>query len=92
MAVFAVYIIECSDGSLYTGIANDIDKRLKEHSNGTGSKYVKSRLPIKGVHWCTHSVYTRSEASKLEAKIKKLSRQQKLKFCRDNIDKLNIFI
>lgn len=71
-----VYMLECSDKTIYTGISNNVSKRLLTHNNGKGAKYTKTRLPviIKGVWECKD----RSEASKLEYKYKQLSRQQKL--------------
>jgi len=70
------YILECSDGALYTGITNDLEMRIKTHNLGKGAKYTKTRLPVK-LKWCK-TVENRSEASKLEYKIKKLNRSQKL--------------
>ena len=70
------YIIECSDGTLYTGITNDLEMRIRTHNLGKGAKYTKNRLPVK-LKW-SEVVENRSEASKLEYKIKKLSRSQKL--------------
>ena len=46
-----VYILECQDGSFYTGITNNISKRMKVHNKGNGSKYVRSRLPFKLVYF-----------------------------------------
>jgi putative endonuclease len=69
-------MLECSDSTIYTGITNDLERRIKVHNSGKGSKYVKTRLPVKLV-WNTESE-NRSEASKLEIKIKKLSRVQKI--------------
>jgi len=76
-----VYIVECNDGSLYTGITNDIDKRIKKHNSGKGAKYTKTRLPVKLK--IKFEANDRSEASKLEYKIKQLSRQEKLKLIED---------
>ena len=70
------YILECSDGTLYTGITTDIDKRVSTHNKGKGAKYTKTRLPVV-LKW-SKIVENRSEASKLEYKIKKLNRSQKL--------------
>jgi putative endonuclease len=70
------YILECSDGTLYTGITNDLEMRIKTHNLGKGAKYTKARLPVK-LKW-SKIVENRSEASKLEYKIKKLNRSQKL--------------
>lgn len=70
------YILECSDGTLYTGITNDLEMRIRTHNIGKGAKYTRNRLPVK-LKW-SEVVENRSEASKLEYKIKKLSRSQKL--------------
>jgi predicted GIY-YIG superfamily endonuclease len=70
-----VYLLHCSDGSLYTGITNDLPKRLKAHAAGKASKYTRSRLPVKLAH--SEPQRSRSAALKREAAIKKLSRRQK---------------
>lgn len=70
------YIVECSDGSYYTGYTTDINRRLSEHNNGIGSKYTRSRLPVKLRYY--HSYPTKSDAMKEEWRIKhKLSRYEK---------------
>lgn len=70
-----VYILKCNDGTLYTGITNNLDKRVSSHNKGTGAKYTKTRLPVEVVY---HEEATdRSEASKREHQIKKLSRLAK---------------
>ncbi len=76
MAYF-VYILECADATLYTGITTDLARRLAEHKNGTGAKYTKSH----GAKMILYSERkkTRSSASKREAAIKKLSRSEKIK-------------
>jgi predicted GIY-YIG superfamily endonuclease len=74
--MWLVYILELADGSYYTGITNNLEKRLKIHASGKGSKYVKARLPIKSVIY-TEEVENRSIASKREIEIKKLSHEQK---------------
>ena len=72
-----VYIVECADGSLYTGISTDVDRRLLEHNYSLkAAKYTRSRRPVKLV-W-SKEVANRSEASKEEYKIKRLSRKKKL--------------
>lgn len=73
---WAVYIVECSDGTLYTGISNDVNKRILTHNKGKGAKYTKTRLPVtlEYVKPCED----RSEASKEEYRIKKLTRKQKI--------------
>lgn len=73
-----VYLIRCGDGSLYTGIATDVDRRFAEHeSQGPkGAKYTRGKLPLEIVY--RREVGTRSEACKEELRIKSLSRRQKL--------------
>jgi len=77
MANWFVYILKCKDKSLYTGITNNIQKRLIDHKAGKGSKYVRSRKAVRIVHSEKYS--TKSKALKREAEIKRLTRQQKLK-------------
>jgi putative endonuclease len=74
---YSVYILECSDLTLYTGIAKDLQKRLVEHnSSDRGAKYTKNRRPVKLLY--SETAKDRSSASKREYAIKKLSRQEKL--------------
>ncbi|MCE4957932.1 GIY-YIG nuclease family protein [Macrococcoides caseolyticum] len=72
-----IYILECNDGTLYTGYTNDLDKRLEKHNAGKGAKYTRMRLPVRRVY---EEVYeTKREAMQREYALKKLSRQQKIK-------------
>ena len=71
-----VYILKCFDDSLYTGITNNLEKRIATHNAGKGAKYTKGRLPVTLIK--KFEVESKSEALKLEIKIKKLSREQKL--------------
>lgn len=74
---YFVYILECSDKSLYTGITTNIEKRLEEHNNSPkGAKYTKARRPVKLVY--SEPSEDRSSASKREYAIKKLTRVKKL--------------
>ena len=74
---YFVYILECSDGSLYTGITTDINKRVAEHNTKeTGAKYTKARRPVKLLY--EEPSDNRSSASKREYAIKKLTRLKKL--------------
>ncbi len=73
--VWTVYILRCADGSFYTGVTNDMAKRLVAHANGSGAKYTRGRGPLAVVFTETHA--TRSEAQKRETAIKKLSRLKK---------------
>ncbi len=69
------YILECSDGTYYTGWTNQIEKRVKDHNAGKGAKYTKSRLPVKLVY--LEESTTKEEAMRREYAIKQLSRQEK---------------
>jgi putative endonuclease len=71
-----VYILECSDSSLYTGITNDMERRLEEHGTGKGAKYTKHRRPLRVRY--TEYRGTKSAALKREAAIKSLDRLGKL--------------
>lgn len=76
MKGYFVYILECADGTLYTGWTNDLDKRVGTHNEGKGAKYTRSRLPVR---LCYHEkLASKSEAMRREAEIKKLSRKEKL--------------
>ena len=70
-----VYILQCADGTFYTGWTSDLERRFKQHSSGNGSKYVRSRLPVQLVY---SKKYPTSQARKQEVKIKRLTRSQKL--------------
>jgi putative endonuclease len=70
-----VYILRCSDGSLYTGITDDLPKRLKAHTAGRASKYTRSRLPVRLVF--SEPQRSKSAALKREAAIKRLRRAGK---------------
>ena len=75
-----VYVLRCRDGSLYTGITNDLERRLASHRAGTGSAYVRARLPIRVVF--REPQPDRSMALRREAAIKKLTRRDKLALLR----------
>ena len=77
-----VYILECSDGTLYTGITTDVNKRILTHNKGKGAKYTKTRLPV---HLkALFEVEDRSSASKEEYRIKQLTRAQKIELINKN--------
>ena len=70
-----VYIVKCSDGTLYTGYTTDIEKRIDAHNLGKGAKYTRSRRPVELVY---HEEYdSKEEAMSREWHIKRLSRIQK---------------
>jgi putative endonuclease len=68
-------MLECSDRSFYTGITNDVKKRIETHNTGKGAKYTRSRLPVKLIYQEKHS--SKSSAMKREIEIKKYSRLKK---------------
>lgn len=71
-----VYMLQCKDGSLYTGYTDDVQRRLAVHSAGKGAKYTRSRLPVELVY--QEELPDKSAALRREAAIKKLTRRQKL--------------
>jgi len=71
------YILECSDGTFYTGWTTDPERRVKQHNKGIGAKYTSTRRPVKLVYLEPHS--TRTDAMKRELAIKKMKRAQKIK-------------
>jgi putative endonuclease len=73
-----VYIVECSDKTLYTGITTDIERRIKQHNKGKGAKYTRGRGPVALVK--SFERLTKGEALKLEYQIKQLSREEKLNY------------
>ena len=71
-----LYILQCKDKSLYTGISTNVERRIKEHSNGKGSRALRGKPPLKLVY--QESYRSRSSALKREAEIKKWPRKKKL--------------
>ncbi|MBN2144382.1 MAG: GIY-YIG nuclease family protein [Candidatus Aureabacteria bacterium] len=74
-----IYILSCSDGTLYTGITNSLEKRLKAHNQGKGSRYTRCRHPVTLVY--QEECRNKSQALKREIRIKRLSRKEKLALC-----------
>ena len=79
MSDWTVYILQCAAGTLYTGITNDLEKRLAAHNSGAGAKYTRGRVPVKLAY--KETCKTKGAALKREAEIKKMAR----------IDKLHLF-
>lgn len=77
------YILKCSDGTLYCGWTNDLEKRLSCHNSGKGAKYTRSRLPVTLVYF--ESFETSVEAQKREYQIKHLTRKEKLELINKNM-------
>jgi putative endonuclease len=72
---YCVYILRCSDGTLYTGKANDLDARIQTHNAGKGAKYTRSRLPVDLVY--AEEYPSHREAAQRECQLKKLAKAQK---------------
>ena len=72
-----LYIVECRDGTFYTGITDDISRRMQQHSSGKGAKYTRGRGPV--VLRYQEECGTHSQALRREIEIKKLTRMEKLK-------------
>ncbi len=73
---WVVYILRCKDNTLYTGITDDLNKRLKAHNEGKGAKYTRGRGPVQLYYW--EYCPDKSAALRREIAIKKLSRQEKI--------------
>ena len=76
-----VYIVQCKDGTYYTGYTNDLERRISQHNSGNGAKYLKSKLPVKLVYAKEYKYY--KNALRGERKIKKLTRNQKERLIRN---------
>lgn len=76
--MWIVYILQCCDGSYYTGITNNLENRIRVHNLGKGSKYTRVRLPVKLI--ASISVCDRSKASRIEYLVKKKNRKDKVNF------------
>jgi len=74
-----LYILKCADDSLYTGITDDLNKRVAAHNAGTGAKYTRGRGPVQLIYW--EHYLAKSDALRREAAVKKLTRQQKQQLC-----------
>ncbi len=75
---WCLYILKCNDGTLYTGISNDLQRRIGQHNNGTASRYTRSRLPVKLIY--QERCRGRSSALKKEYAIKQLSKLEKERY------------
>jgi DNA-binding protein HU-beta len=75
-AIWHIYLVECADGSLYTGIATDVERRFREHFFGKGARYTRSRKAIRLV--ASRPIGSRSDALRAEIAIKRLPREKKI--------------
>jgi len=76
-ACWYVYLLQCSDQTIYTGITNDVEARILKHNSGKGAKYTRGRVPV--ILKAVFEYKNRSEATKAESKIQKLTREEKLR-------------
>ena len=76
MSGWLVYLLRCADGTLYTGVTNDLNRRVLSHNAGKASRYTRCRLPVQVVH--AMPVRGRRAALRLEIRIKRLSRAEKV--------------
>ncbi len=83
--MFFVYILLCADNTYYTGYTNNIEKRIKVHNAGKGSKYTRSRLPVKLAY--LETMPSKSEALRREIAIKKLKHAEKKQLCKAYLHK-----
>lgn len=81
--MYNVYMLKCFDDTLYTGITDDLDKRLEVHNQGKGAKYTRGRLPVKLIY--SETAENKSEALKREYQIKQLTRKKKEELILNNI-------
>ena len=77
-----VYILECNDGTYYTGITTNLENRLTTHNKGKGAKYTRNRLPVKLL--ISFEMEDRSQASKEEYRIKQLSKKEKISLIKNS--------
>lgn len=78
--IWHLYLIECADGSLYTGITTDVGRRFQEHLSGKGGRYTRSHTPVRLV--ASVAIGSKSEALRAELAIKRLPREKKIEAVR----------
>jgi len=81
---YFVYILKCADGTLYTGITNDLENRVITHNSGKGAKYTRGRTPVTVVY--QEICKSKSEALKREAEIKRMPKDKKLELINSELD------
>ena len=77
-----MYVVECADGTLYTGYTTNVEKRIKTHNSGKGAKYTRSRLPVKLIY--QKSFDSKEAAMSAESYFKQKTRQQKLAYIEEH--------
>ena len=82
------YILECKDGTYYTGWTNNLDKRIQDHNEGKGAKYTKSRLPVSLIYY--EEFQTKEEAMRREYAIKHMPRSEKGKLISEYRERIGV--
>ena len=82
-SLWYVYVLQCSDNSLYCGITTDVERRVSEHQSGVGAKYTRAKLPVKLLVFWTEE--NRSDATKAEIVFKRLKKKKKLQVIQEKI-------
>jgi putative endonuclease len=85
--MYTVYLLECRDKSIYTGITTDLARRFREHQEGIGSRYTRARGAVRILH--SEKYVSRSAASKREVEIKKFSRTKKMQLIKKGRKKIS---
>jgi len=80
-----MYVVECCDGTYYTGYTTDVKKRIAVHNSGKGAKYTRARLPVKLIY--VEGFDSKEEAMSAEALLKRKKRPQKKRFLSENQDR-----
>ena len=80
-----MYVVECADGTLYTGYTTDVERRLKTHNAGKGAKDTSARLPVKLLYSAAFA--SKPTAIPAEARLKKKSREKKLAYIKEHTEK-----
>jgi putative endonuclease len=86
-SAWVLYVLQCRDSTLYTGVTTDLLRRVQQHNDGSASRYTRSRLPVKLVH--QERCRGRSSALKKEYALKQLSRKEKERYIKRKINALD---
>ncbi len=78
--MYYAYMLRCADGTIYSGYAADMEKRIRVHNAGKGAKYTRARLPVFLMHY--ESFETKGDAMRREGAFKRMTREQKLALCK----------
>ena len=84
------YMLQCADGTLYTGYTNHLEKRVKTHNEGKGAKYTRNRRPVKLVYFEVYD--TKQQAMKREYAMKQLTRRQKMELIRNRQEQPDVLV